>query len=175
MNDMCTFLGVALWMSLSPVDGGGDAACFRKSNEEVFGQTTCGTKGFACECMKMWRFKQTRAALHPDNQKAVLTEGSAKAFTLRHVLNTLIAASMNVMHVGHTLTLTKGEQLVDTKEIQCDNSMEPSHKNSEWTASFFQTRTTTASTMWMCTKAKTHWKQTCTATSTAFQKCRKSC
>ena len=49
-----------------------------------------------------------RAALHPDDRKAASMDGSDKAFMLRHALNTLNAASMNVMYIGYNLTFDEG-------------------------------------------------------------------
>ena len=82
INEMYIFLGITLRTSLSPTDGGGCTACFRKTNKEVFCQTTYGTKGFVHKYMKMWRYKQIRAALHPDDRKAASMDGSDKAFML---------------------------------------------------------------------------------------------
>jgi len=108
INKMYIFLGITLRISLSPTDGGGYTAYFWKTNKEVFGQTIYGTKGFAHKYMKMWRYKQIRAALHPDDRKAASMDGSDKAFMLRHALNTLNASSMNVMNIGYNLTFDEG-------------------------------------------------------------------
>jgi len=108
ISEMYVFLGITLRISLSPMDSGGYAAYFRKTNKEVFGETLLGTKGFARKYMKLWRYKQIRAALHPDDRKAASMDGSDKAFMLRHALNTLNAASLNVMHMSYNLTFDEG-------------------------------------------------------------------
>ena len=108
INEMYTFLGITLRISLSPMDSGGYAAYFRKTNKEVFGHTIYGTKGFAHKYMKLWRYKQIRAALHPDDRKAASMDGSDKAFMLRHALNTLNTASLNVMYMSYNLTFDEG-------------------------------------------------------------------
>ena len=108
IDEMFVFLGITLRISLSPMDSGGYGAYFRKTNKEVFGEVIYGTKGFARKYMKLWRYKQIRAALHPDDRKAASMDGSDKAFMLRHALNTLNAASMNVMYIGYNLTFDEG-------------------------------------------------------------------
>jgi len=58
--------------------------------------------------MKMWRYKQIRAALHPDDRKAAFMDGLDKAFILQHALNTLNMAAANVMHMSKDLTFDEG-------------------------------------------------------------------
>jgi len=82
VSEMYVFLGITLRISLSPMDSGGYTAYFRKNNKYVCGELIYGTKGFAHKCMKQWRYKQIRDALHPDDRKAALMDGSDKAFIL---------------------------------------------------------------------------------------------
>jgi len=105
---MPVFLGIALRMSLSPMDSGGCAACFRMSNKVVFGETMFGMKGFAHKHMKLWRHKQIRAAFHPDHRKASSVDGADKAFMLRNALNALNTVAANTMHVHANLTFDEG-------------------------------------------------------------------
>ena len=58
VSEMHVFLGITLRMSLSPMDSGGHAACFRKQNKHVCGKLIFGTKGFAHKHMKMRCHKQ---------------------------------------------------------------------------------------------------------------------
>jgi len=106
--EMHAFLGITLRISLSPMDSGGYSAYFRKENKHVCGELIYGTKGFAHKYMKLWRYKQIRAALHPDDRKAASMDGSDKAFMLRHALNTLSTAAGNVMHMSKDLTFDEG-------------------------------------------------------------------
>ena len=108
VSEMYVFLGITLRISLSPMDSGGYAAYFRKSNKVVMDVIIYGTKGFAHKYMKMWRYKQIRAALHPDDRKAASMDGTDKAFMLRHALNTLNTAASNVMHMSGELTFDEG-------------------------------------------------------------------
>ncbi len=104
VSEMYVFLGITLRISLSPMDSGGYEAYFRKSIKVVMDVIIYGTKGFAHKYMKMWRYKQIRAALHPDDRKAASMAGTDKAFMLRHALNTLNTAASNVMHMSGELT-----------------------------------------------------------------------
>ena len=119
IDDMCVFLGMTLRISLSPMDSGGYAVHFRKANGEVCGEIIYGTKGFARKFMKLWRCKQIRAALHPDDRKAASMDDTDKAFMLRHALNTLNAASMNIAACAWVTTSLsmKAALQADTDEI----------------------------------------------------------
>ena len=90
------------------MDSGGYAVYFRMTNKVVFGETIFGTKGFAHKYMKLWRYKQIRAAFHPDDRKASSMDGADKAFMLRNALNALNAVAANTMHVHANLTFDEG-------------------------------------------------------------------
>jgi len=76
-EEMFRFFGILLKISLSPVDGGGYPAHFRPKNKEL--NTGFGAKkktliilnsiGFAQKIMPLSRFKQIRAAFHPEHKR----------------------------------------------------------------------------------------------------------
>ena len=108
VEEMYCFLGITLRISLSPLDGGGYHAYFRKKNVQVCGEEVKGTKGFARKYMHLWRYKQIRSAFHPESRKAAAMDGRDKAFMLRHALCTLNEAAANVMNIPEKVSFDEG-------------------------------------------------------------------
>jgi Transposase IS4 len=84
-KEMYVFLGIMLRISLSPIDGGGYPAYFRKKDMNIQycghlpSQRIHGTAGFAWKYMSEARFKQIRSAFHPED-KAMASTGGDKCY-----------------------------------------------------------------------------------------------
>jgi Transposase IS4 len=105
-EEMYHFLGITLRISLSPVDWGGYQAYFSNSNKSVYGLDIPGTDGFARHYMTLLRYKQIRAAFHPEDRAA--GNGGDKCYQLRHVINTMNQAAINTKFMGPDLTFDEG-------------------------------------------------------------------
>jgi hypothetical protein len=84
MKEMYRFLGIMLKISIAPIDGEGYAAYFRQDNKTACGIEIQNTKGFAVNYMTLSRFKQIRAALHPEN--SAYSAGGDKCYQLRSTI-----------------------------------------------------------------------------------------
>jgi Transposase IS4 len=105
-EEMYHFLGITLRISLSPTDWGGYEAYFSSNNRQVLGKKMTGTDGFARHFMTLPRYKQIRAAFHPEDRTAGL--GGDKCYQLRHVINTMNQAAANTKYMGSDLTFDEG-------------------------------------------------------------------
>jgi len=88
--EMYRFLGILLRMSISPVDGGGYEAYFRKSNVCILPGGGADelevdrTSGWAHRYMTLKRFKQIRGAFHPEDKTCAL--GGDKCYQIRYLI-----------------------------------------------------------------------------------------
>jgi Transposase IS4 len=105
-EEMYHFLGITLRISLSPVDWGGYQAYFSSTNKSVFGLEIFGSDGFARHYMSLIRYKQIRAAFHPEDRVAGIA--GDKCYQLRHVINTMNQAAMNTKFMASDLTFDEG-------------------------------------------------------------------
>jgi Transposase IS4 len=105
-EEMYHFLGITLRISLSPIDGGGYGAYFSAHNRRICGVELKGTDGFARHYMSLNRFKQIRAAFHPEDRCS--GEGGDKCYQLRHLLNTMNQAASNTKFIGENVTFDEG-------------------------------------------------------------------
>ena len=105
-KEMYRFLGILLKISLSPIDGGGYEAYFKSENKFICGVEIQNTCGFAIRYMSITRFKQIRAALHPEN--SVYAMGGDKCYQLRSTLRQINQCALQVFEVGPELTFDEG-------------------------------------------------------------------
>jgi hypothetical protein len=105
MKDMYRFLGIMLKISIAPVDGEGYAAYFRRDNKVVCGVEIQNTKGFAIDYMSLARFKQIRAALHPENSAY---SASDKGYQLRSTIQQINMCSLRVFNASCQMTFDEG-------------------------------------------------------------------
>jgi len=103
---MYHFLGIMLKISLSPIDGGGYAAYFNKRERVIMGKVIKGSQGFALDYMSITRFKQIRAALHPESRK--YSGGGDKCYQLRSTIQQINRCSARVFEVREQLTFDEG-------------------------------------------------------------------
>ena len=110
--EMHRFLGVLLRISMSPVDGGGYEAYFRKSNVVIvpgggaMELEVDGTAGWAHKHMTLKRFKQTCGAFHPEDKTCAL--GGDKCYQIRHLIKQFNAASRQSFHIPCWLSFDEG-------------------------------------------------------------------
>ena len=113
--EMYHFLGIILKISLAEMDAGGYVAYFSPGNRLIHTgwcrgsyktKELEGTKGFASDIMSLSRFKQIRAAFHPENK--IAGNGGDKCYQLRYALNCLNHASLRTFAPGCYLTFDEG-------------------------------------------------------------------
>jgi hypothetical protein len=105
-EEMYIFLGITLKISISPVDGGGYAAYFASRNKTICGLEIKHSRGFTAEYMSLQRYKQIRAALHPENH--AYSSGGDKCYQLRSTLRQINVCAMNVFEVCGDLSFDEG-------------------------------------------------------------------
>jgi Transposase IS4 len=105
-EEMYHFLGITLRISQSPLDSGGYHAYFTPYNKQVLGLEIPNTNGFARHYMSLLRYKQIRAAFHPEDRPA--PDDRDKCYQLRHVINTFNQAAKNAKFMGSDLTFDEG-------------------------------------------------------------------
>eukprot|EP00797_Seminavis_robusta_P022319 Sro354_g124780.2 (640) ;mRNA; r:32565-34484 len=113
VKEMFVFLGILLKISMSPTDGGGYRAYFRKECETI---NYCNridpmpiknSAGWAHEYMSLTRFKQIRAAFHPED-KDMAAGTSDKCYQLRRAINSTNSASKSVFEAGSHCAFDEG-------------------------------------------------------------------
>jgi Transposase IS4 len=105
-EEMYHFLGITLRISLSPLDWGGYDAYFSACNRKVLDRVIHGSDGFARHYMTLNRYKQIRAAFHPEDRCA--GDAGDKCYQLRHAINTMNQAALNAKYLGENLTFDEG-------------------------------------------------------------------
>jgi Transposase IS4 len=106
VEEMYHFLGITLRISLSPIDWGGYGAYFAAGNRKVLGVEIAKTDGFARHYMTLNRYKQIRAAFHPEDR--IAGNAGDKCYQLRHAINTLNQAANNSKYIGENVTFDEG-------------------------------------------------------------------
>ena len=102
VGKMAVFIGILLQMSLNPLDFGGCAAAFCENDQAMSRSTNaepvtlCGTAFVTCKHMALNRFRQIRAAFHPEDKKQGV--GGDKCHQLRCAINKFNEASRKTFH-----------------------------------------------------------------------------
>lgn len=121
IEEMHHFLGILLTISINPKDSGGYAAYFREGNMTLEAGTgrsieIPNSKGFAHDIMDIRRFRQIRAAFHPEQKQA---SPGDKCYQLRHALKTLNQASKKTFFPSGRLSFDEGGVGVRSRLCPC--------------------------------------------------------
>ncbi|CAB9498182.1 unknown protein [Seminavis robusta] len=113
VKEMHVFLGILLKISLSPVDGGGYNAYFEKEpiginySNNAKPKEIKNSEGWAFQYMTLLRFKQIRAAFHPED-KEMAAGASDKCYQLRRAINSTNTASKSTFDAGPFCAFDEG-------------------------------------------------------------------
>ncbi|CAB9512517.1 unknown protein [Seminavis robusta] len=113
VKETYVFLGILLKISLSPVDGGGYPAYFQKECKSINycnhneAKPIKNSQGWAQDYMSLTRFKQIRAAFHPED-KDMAAGSSDKCYQLRRAINAANAASKATFEAGSHCAFDEG-------------------------------------------------------------------
>ncbi|CAB9508431.1 unknown protein [Seminavis robusta] len=105
------FLGIMLKISLSPVDGGGYTAYFNPEERPIMFDRNIrpikikGSQGFAGGIMSLNRFRQIRAAFHPETK---VPNDTDKCYQLRHAIDTFNTHVKSTFVIGRDLCFDEG-------------------------------------------------------------------
>ncbi len=106
-EEMMKFLGIMLKISSMPIDQGGYQAYFRQGDTQILGLTIRNTSGFASRHMTLIRFKQIRAAFHPED-KSASAHGRDKCYQLRYAINQINACARKLRFVPRMCAFDEG-------------------------------------------------------------------